>query len=354
MTWRLSDLPVETRLAAEHAAAAQGRTLQTWLIETVRSSLAGTNGMLQTESSAEPVSVTSLTMPRLQLATAADAREPGIAEVPSQEPSPRADPWQLLRARLAEAEHQGDGGEQTTDTTGDAIFPFKAEPPAPPEWVPAPEPPRSRGASPSIPDPAIAARPSARPALPSGPVTLLPLTALLPPRNRLRRGSDEHRLPALARETTAQGVREPVLVRGAKDAGAFEIIAGERRRLAAERAGKTEIPAIIVDANDAEALVLSLMENRGRSDFTPLDEARAYLRLLTEFRLNPTTLAERLGVERLHIASSLRLLGLPSGARDVIESGRLSADQAFRLLEASNPEAAARQLAAAAPRGPSG
>jgi ParB family chromosome partitioning protein len=145
-----------------------------------------------------------------------------------------------------------------------------------------------------------------------------------------------------------QGVREPVLVRPASDRASYEIVAGERRRLAAERAGIAEIPAIVVQADDGAALLLSLAENLGRSDFTPLDEARAYLRLLTEFRISPSALAERLGISRLQVASSLRLLGLPQRARQEIEGGRLNAEQAYRLLDAADPDAAAERLTASA------
>jgi len=90
--------------------------------------------------------------------------------------------------------------------------------------------------------------------------------------------------------------------------------------------------------------MLSLTENLGRRDFSPLDEARAYLRLLTEYRVSPSLLARRLARERTHIATALRLLGLPERARQYLDSGQLSAAQAYRLLGAPDAEALAEQM----------
>jgi ParB family chromosome partitioning protein len=156
----------------------------------------------------------------------------------------------------------------------------------------------------------------------------------------------------LAGSVAAHGVREPILVRRlAEKADQYEVVAGERRRLAAERAGRAELPAVIVEADDAESLQLSLTENLGRGDFSPLDEARAYLRLLTEYRVSPTALAQRLARERSHIALVLRLLGLPPKARQLIDAGRLAPGQAFTLLNAPDPDAMAEQMIQAAPGG---
>ena len=292
MSWRLSDLPLEARRTAERAAAAAGSTLEAWFAETIRQSLA--------------------------------------------------------LAGAAPAATQGDGGlvKPTPNTNGHAIVPVAARQATgaesasdPPQSPAAGEAAARAGASPPP-------RPRHRPAPPSDPPTVLPIAALTPPRNRLRRGGDEPRLATLEIEIAVSGLREPLLVRRGKDPGTYEIIAGERRRLAAQRLGKTEIPAVILEADDGAAMLLSLADNLGLADFTPLDEARAYLRLLTEFRLNPTLLAERLGLDRLHIAASLRLLGLPQRARQSIESGRITAEQAFGLLDAADPDAAAERLLA--------
>ena len=290
MTWRLSDLPIEARLAAERAAEAEGRTLDAWVVAMVRASL--------TRDEARPV------------------RRP---------PHPKSRP--------PEPRDQVPLREATPETAA-------APPPLPPVAVMLATPGRERVAA-FIVERAVGAR--RQPALPAGPVSLLPLAALKPPPHRLRRGGDETALAALAVEIEVHGVRDPVLVRRT-GAGIYEIVAGERRRLAAERAGKAEIPAIVVEADDGAAQLLSLAENIDRGDFTPLDEARAYLRLLTEYRISPGMLANRLSIGRPHIASSLRLLGLPQRARQAIESGRIGAKQAYQLLDSADPDAAVDRL----------
>ena len=186
--------------------------------------------------------------------------------------------------------------------------------------------------------------------LPTGPVKALRLTSVQAARVRARRsGGGDPAIPALAASVASQGVREPILVRRIADnADQYEVVAGERRRAAADRAGRADLPAVVVEADDAETLLLSLAENLGRGDFSPLDEARAYLRLLTEYRVNPSALAQRLARERSHIALALRLLGLPPRVRQIIDSGRLAPDQAFTLLGAPDPEALAGQMIRAA------
>ena len=192
--------------------------------------------------------------------------------------------------------------------------------------------------------------------LPSGPVVSLALSALRPPRVRARRsGGVDPGIAALAASVAAQGVREPILVRRlAEDAGSYEVVAGERRRLAAERAGSTDLPAVVVEADDAEALTLSLAENLGRGDFSPLDEGRCYLRLLTEYRMSPSVLAPRLARERSHIALALRLLGLPETVRRLIDDGQLAPAHVYALLSAPDPEALAQQMVQAGAPGAGG
>jgi ParB/RepB/Spo0J family partition protein len=194
-------------------------------------------------------------------------------------------------------------------------------------------------------------------ALPTKPVVMLPVAALRPGRFRARRSGGDDGIPALAASVAAHGVREPILVRrAAHDPPAYEVVAGERRRLAAERAGRAEVPAVVVSVNDTEALMLSLTENLGRRDFSPLDEARAYLKLLTDYRINPGAMALRLARERTHIAMTLRLLGLPERVRHYIDSGQIRPTQAYELLKAPDPEALAEQMvrgAAAPALGPS-
>ena len=217
--------------------------------------------------------------------------------------------------------------------------------PVPPALVPAPP------ASQPPPLQAARAAETLLPlSLPTGPVKALRLASVQAARVRARRSGDaDPAIPALAASVASQGVREPILVRrSANNADQYEVVAGERRRAAAARAGRADLPAVVVEADDAETLMLSLAENLGRGDFSPLDEARAYLRLLTEYRVNPVALAQRLARERSHIALALRLLGLPPPVRQIIDSGRLAPAQAFTLLGAPDPEALAGQMIRAA------
>jgi ParB family chromosome partitioning protein len=214
---------------------------------------------------------------------------------------------------------------------------------------PAPSGPRLDPVSaPSEPAPAKASPPETRLplSLPAGPVTMLGVADLRPARLRSRRSGDpDAAIAALAASVAVQGVREPILARRLAENGrAYQVVAGERRRLAAERAGRADLPAVVVEADDAEALMLSLAENLGRRDFSPLDEGRAYLRLLTEFRVNPAVLAQRVARERSHIVLALRLLGLPETVRRMIDSGRLTPAQAYVLLGTPDPAAMAVQI----------
>ncbi|GEM_PF-3546227 len=231
----------------------------------------------------------------------------------------------------------------------------RAAPPLPRQTTSAPLPPLAHQPAglPPRPEPAPLRPAEASPpsaivplSLPSGPVFAVALRDLRPARIRSRRpGETEPTIAALTSDVLVHGVREPVLVRRlAESSGSFEVVAGERRRLAAERTDRSEIPAVLVEANDAEALTLSLAENLGRGDFSPLDEARAYLRLLTEYRVSPAALAQRLARERSHIALALRLLGLPAKVRQSIDSGRLNAAQCYALLNAADPETLAEQM----------
>lgn len=233
---------------------------------------------------------------------------------------------------------------------------FGAPTPAPPRPIPSPAPAMPPPAPAPVPAPSTPAeappRPKASPettlplSLPAGPMMTLPVAALRPARIRSRRSDGvDAAIPALAASVAGQGVREPILVRRlAEDADHYEVVAGERRRLAAERVGRADLPAVVVEADDAETLMLSLAENLGRGDFSPVDEGRSYLRMLTEYRVSPGVLAQRLARERSHIVLALRLLGLPEKVRHAIDSGRLAPAQAFALLSASDPEAMAAQM----------
>lgn len=165
------------------------------------------------------------------------------------------------------------------------------------------------------------------------PIELIRPSALQP-----RRRFGEAELDALAQSIREKGVLAPLLVRPvANDDAAFELVAGERRWRAAQRVGIHEVPVIIRALADHEALEIALVENLQREDLSPLEEAEAYKRLLSEFGRTQASLAEAVGKSRSHVANTLRLLSLPAPVRHRLEEGELSAGHARALLAAADP-----------------
>jgi ParB family chromosome partitioning protein len=161
-----------------------------------------------------------------------------------------------------------------------------------------------------------------------------------------RREFEEGALADLATSIRTQGVIQPLLVRRMPD-GDYELIAGERRLRAAERAGLTHVPVFVRDISDGESLELALVENIQRDDLSPLEEAAAYQRLMAEFGHTQEQVAERVGKSRPAIANALRLLRLPETIKKDLARGRLSAGHARVLLSIDDPEAqlrAAKQI----------
>jgi ParB family chromosome partitioning protein len=151
-----------------------------------------------------------------------------------------------------------------------------------------------------------------------------------------RKDFDETALEELAASLKNHGVLQPVLVR--KDPrGGYRLIAGERRWRAAQRAGLKEMPAVIREANDAEAYELALVENIQRDDLNPLEEAEAYRRLIEERRWTQETVADRVGKDRSTVANSLRLLALPNEVKQLLIEGDLDMGHARALLGLSRP-----------------
>lgn len=158
-----------------------------------------------------------------------------------------------------------------------------------------------------------------------------------------RRHFDESALADLTASVAEKGVLQPLLVRAdSHKPGHFEIIAGERRWRAAQRAQVHEVPVQIVDLTDAETLEVALIENLQRQDLTPVEEARGYRRLLDEFGHTQEQLASAVGKSRTHITNSMRLLSLPESVLDLIEHGQLTAGQARPLIGRADAEAIAR------------
>lgn len=144
-----------------------------------------------------------------------------------------------------------------------------------------------------------------------------------------RRTFDEETLIELAASIAKQGVVQPLIVRPAE--GGFEIVAGERRYRAAQRAGLDTVPAIVRQLDDRQTLEMAIVENLQREDLTPLDEARAYRRLL-DFGLTQEEVAQAVGRSRPAVANTLRLLSLPAAALEALEQGRISAGHARAVL----------------------
>ena len=154
-----------------------------------------------------------------------------------------------------------------------------------------------------------------------------------------RRRFDEDELEALAQSIRERGVLQPLLVRPAKDGAAgYEIVAGEGRWRAAQRAGQHEVPVVVRELSDRDTLELALIENLQRADLSPLDEAHAYHRLTEEFRHTQEAVAEAVGKSRSHVANTLRLLSLPAGVHELLDDGRLSAGHARALVGQAGAE----------------
>ncbi|MGI9416626.1 MAG: ParB/RepB/Spo0J family partition protein [Geminicoccaceae bacterium] len=173
----------------------------------------------------------------------------------------------------------------------------------------------------------------------------LPIETLKPSPFQPRRRFADDELSGLAESIRAKGVMQPLLVRSADDKrGMYEIIAGERRWRAAQLAGIHELPVVIREFTDLEALEVALLENIQREDLSPLEEAEGYQRLIDEFGHTQQRLADSLGKSRSHIANLLRLLTLPEDVRSMVEDGQLTAGHARALLNAENPKAVASTI----------
>jgi ParB family transcriptional regulator, chromosome partitioning protein len=173
----------------------------------------------------------------------------------------------------------------------------------------------------------------------------VPIEFLVPSPLQPRRRFAEDELDALAESIRARGVMQPLLVRRAVgEPQRFEIVAGERRWRAAQRAGVHELPVVLYALSDREALELALLENVQRQDLSPIEEAEGYRRLIDEFGHTQAELASALGKSRPHIANLLRLLALPPAVRSLLDAGALSAGHARALLAARDAAAMAKAV----------
>ena len=158
----------------------------------------------------------------------------------------------------------------------------------------------------------------------------IPLVEIRPSPFQPRKRFDDKKLDELAASIRAQGILSPVIVR--QIPGGYELVAGERRLRAAERAGLERIPAVVREMSNAETLEVALIENVQREDLNPIEEAEVYRRLVEEFGLTQEEMAARVGKDRASIANTLRLLKLPHPIREDLIEGAMSAGHGRALL----------------------
>jgi ParB family chromosome partitioning protein len=171
----------------------------------------------------------------------------------------------------------------------------------------------------------------------------VPIEFVSPNPKNPRRSFAEAELADLAQSIREHGIVQPVLVRRKPD-GKYEIIAGERRWRAAQRAGLNEIPVLVRDVDDRTALELAIIENVQRADLNPVEEAQGYQQLIDEHNYTQADLGNVIGKSRSHVANTLRLLKLPEVIRDLLVDGTLSAGHARTLVTASDPAGLAKRI----------
>jgi ParB family transcriptional regulator, chromosome partitioning protein len=173
----------------------------------------------------------------------------------------------------------------------------------------------------------------------------VPIEFLRPNPRNPRSMFREEDLADLSNSIREKGIIQPIVVRAIPGvADAYEIIAGERRWRAAQTAGLADVPVVIHEADDKEALELAIIENVQRADLNAIEEAKGYERLGAEFSYSQSDIAKIIGKSRSHVANMMRLLNLPEGAKALVQDGKISAGHARALLAVENPEAVARQI----------
>ncbi len=165
----------------------------------------------------------------------------------------------------------------------------------------------------------------------------LSLADIVPNKYQPRKNFDEENLNDLVNSIKERGVIQPIIVRKSNtDNSKYEIIAGERRWLAAQKAGLREIPVVITDADDLKSLEFAIVENVQRHDLNPLEEAQGYKRLIDEFGYDQDKVSKFIGKSRSYISNSLRLLNLPKEVLDYVEQKKITAGHAKILVGLDN------------------
>jgi ParB family chromosome partitioning protein len=179
------------------------------------------------------------------------------------------------------------------------------------------------------------------------PPRILPIAQLKPNPFQPRHTFDTEQLEDLANSIREKGILQPILVRPVPGAeNEYQIIAGERRWRAAQKARLHEVPVVIKTLTDSEALEFALIENIQRADLNAMEEARGYKQLIDKFHYTQEALGQVIGKSRSHIANTIRLMQLPQVVQDFITSGQLSAGHARTLVGVDDPEKLARELIA--------
>ncbi|MEL7027101.1 MAG: ParB/RepB/Spo0J family partition protein [Pseudomonadota bacterium] len=178
---------------------------------------------------------------------------------------------------------------------------------------------------------------------PSRPDRMLPVERLFPNPDQPRRRFEDGALAELAQSVAQKGVIQPLIVRPhPSKPDHYEIVAGERRWRAAQKAQLHEVPVVIRSFSDTEVLEVAIIENIQRADLNPIEEGLGYRQLIDKFGHTQEQMAEALGKSRSHIANSMRLLGLPEAVQDHLSEGRLSAGHARALITSDDPAALAQ------------
>jgi ParB family chromosome partitioning protein len=178
---------------------------------------------------------------------------------------------------------------------------------------------------------------------------LLDIESIHPFARQPRKHFDDSRLDELAETIRSQGIIQPLVVRN-RDSGGFELIAGERRWRAAQRAGLHQVPAVVREASESQAFEMTLVENLQREDLNPIEEAEAFQYMVAEHGHTQESLALRVGKDRSTVANALRLLKLPPSVRAMVREGRLNMGHARALLGLESDQAIDRLARQAASR----
>ncbi len=164
------------------------------------------------------------------------------------------------------------------------------------------------------------------------------LSFIEPDSKQPRKRFDPEKMAELIRSIKEKGVLQPVLVRPAIQPGRYKLVAGERRWRAAQQAGVSKIPALVLTLDDRQAVEISLIENLQRENLNPVEEARGYQRLIAEFNFNHEEVAKTLGKDRSTVTNMIRLLNLPTAVLTQMEEGRLSMGHGRALLAVADEE----------------